>query len=63
MWIDLNLTETSRFSLPPIKTGVHVSKVETLSLAKAKALSELGFSALSLLVAGFVGGQGGNFAR
>ncbi|CAN0396718.1 unnamed protein product, partial [Ectocarpus sp. 12 AP-2014] len=43
--------------------GVHVSKLDTLSLARAKALSELGLSALSLVVAGFLGGQADNFAR
>lgn len=45
------------------RAGVHVSKVETLSLARAKALAELGFSALSLVVAGFIGGQGETFVR
>lgn len=40
-----------------------MSKVDTLSLAKAKAFSELSFAGLSLVVAGFLGGQGANFAR
>lgn len=44
-------------------SGVHVSKVDTLSLARAKAFSELTFAGLSLVVAGFLGGQGANFAR
>lgn len=40
-----------------------MSKLDTLSLARAKAISELGLSALSLVVAGFLGGQADNFAR
>ncbi|CAM9089866.1 unnamed protein product [Scytosiphon promiscuus] len=51
------------YSLHVVRLGVHVSKVDTLSLARAKALSELGFSGLSVLIAGSIGGQGGNFAR
>ncbi|CAM9723524.1 unnamed protein product [Ectocarpus sp. 8 AP-2014] len=51
------------YSLHVVRLGVHVSKLDTLSLARAKALSELGLSALSLVVAGFLGGQADNFAR
>lgn len=40
-----------------------MSKVDTLSLARAKALSELGFSGLSVVIAASIGGQGANFAR
>ncbi|CBN78017.1 conserved unknown protein [Ectocarpus siliculosus] len=50
------------YSLHVVRLGVHVSKLDTLSLARAKALSELGLSALSLVVAGFLGGQADNFA-
>eukprot|EP00752_Nemacystus_decipiens_P009160 g8182.t1 len=51
------------YSLHVVRLGVHVSKVDTLSLARAKAFSELSFAGLSLVVAGFLGGQGANFAR
>ena len=40
-----------------------MSKVETLSLARAKAIAEVGFSFLSVVVAGFVGGQWDNISR
>ena len=40
-----------------------MSKVDTLSLARAKALAELGFSALSVLIAAAIGGQADNFGR
>eukprot|EP00904_Undaria_pinnatifida_P007480 jgi/Undpi1/3862/HiC_scaffold_16.g07230.m1 len=51
------------YSLHVVRLGVHVSKVDTLSLARAKALAELGFSALSVLIAAAIGGQADNFGR
>ena len=61
--LSLNLNLDLKLDLCRFVAGVHVSKVGTLSLALAKALAELGFSALSVLIAAFVGGQGDNFAR
>lgn len=45
------------------RTGVHVSKIDTLSLARAKAFAELGFSTLSVIAAAFLGGQWETFSR
>lgn len=46
-----------------VRSGAHVSKVETLSLARAKSIAEVGFSFLSLVVAGLIGGQRENISR
>ncbi|CAM9994726.1 unnamed protein product [Ascophyllum nodosum] len=51
------------YSLHVVRLGAYVSKVETLSLARAKAIAEVGFSFLSVVVAGFVGGQWDNISR
>lgn len=44
-------------------SGVHVARVETLTLARAKALAELGYASVVLSAAAVLGGQGENFAR
>lgn len=49
--------------LPFLLPGVHVASVETLTLARAKALAELGYASVVLSVAAVLGGQGENFAR
>ncbi|CAM9288585.1 unnamed protein product [Discosporangium mesarthrocarpum] len=51
------------YSLHVVRLAVHVSRVETLVLAKAKAWAELGYSLLAVVVAAVVGGQGDRFTR
>ncbi|CAM9478114.1 unnamed protein product [Choristocarpus tenellus] len=45
------------------EVGVHVSRVETLALAKSKAWFELGYTFMAVVVAAFAGGQGERFLR
>lgn len=45
------------------RAGVHVSRLETLELARAKSIAEVMYSTIALVLAAVIGGQGEIFSR
>lgn len=51
------------YSLHVVRLGVHVSRLETLELARAKSIAEVMYSTIALVLAAVIGGQGEIFSR